>query len=757
MRPLTLLACCALVSCHRDPRDPRDVPFVIDEVPLTGFVDPMLGTSGSGNVIPGALVPHGVMRASPDTVDAAGAISPYDYDATRLHGFTHTNLEGPGGSFNGYSQLLVLPTTGELNLDPETRPSAYSHSTEAAHPGFYAVSLDDYGVDVQLTATGHAAVERYTYPAGPAHLVLDLGHSQGLSVNADLAIDGATLSGSATYNVHPIAALLTQSDGTTAFSTLYFYAELSQVPSASGTFYGNRHLTVSPGVDTVSAPYAGGWVDFDLAAPTTVELRLGISHISTEQARLNLAAEVGDASFDEVKRAADSAWNRVLNRVQVEGDERAKRRFYTALYRSFFQPADYTETDGRYAVATSGHVVVLEDLGHDYYTDDWCMWDTFRTSHPWRTLVEPDAVGDIATSLLTQYQQGGWLPKCTWNATGYSRVMTGNPAVPILADAVVKGLTDFDTALAWEAVDHSGTADIDPLLDGACGYINLGTPPEYVSLGYVPTECDPDQSVTMTLEYAYADWTAARMAQALGRTEDEARYDARASNWRSHWNPEHGFMQARDRAGAWVTPFDPANSGASNDFVEGNSWIYSFFVPHDIVGLTEAMGGSAAMVTRLDAFFDEGHFDVSNQPSYHIPWLYAAVGRPDLTQARVQSEILAHFADGPGGLPGNDDAGSTSVWGLLSMLGLYPIAPGDPTWTLSTPQFTRATLYLHPGYYNGGSFVISAVGDPATMPYIASAQLNGEPLTEARIAHATIVAGGTLEVTLSATPTTWGQ
>jgi predicted alpha-1,2-mannosidase len=556
--------------------------------------------------------------------------------------------------------------------------------------------------------------------------------------------------------VHPVAALFTQTDGKTAFSTLYFHAEVGAVPTGRGTFQGRRRPDLYPGDVQVDGDWAGGWLDFDFEEPTTVEIRVGISHISVEQALDNLAYEVRTLDFDGVAAMADAEWNTKLNRVQIDADDTTKTVFYTGLYRSFFQPADYTEFGGRYAVSTSGETVVRQSDEHHYYTDDWCMWDTFRTSHPWRTLVEPDAVGDIATSMLTQYEEGGWLPKCTWNATGYSRVMTGNPAVSIIADAVVKGLTDFDTELAWQAVDHAGTADIDNLVDGLCGYVNLGTPPDYISLGYVPTECDPDQSVTMTLEYAYTDWAAARMAETLGRTDDAARYDARGNNWQNHWNPELGFMQPRTRAGDWVEPFDPANQDVFNDFVEGNSWIYTLFVPHDIAGLTETMGGEQAMVDYLDAFFANGQFNASNQPSFHIPWIYTIIGRPAESQARIWSDVLPEFTPEPDGLPGNDDAGSTSVWGLLATLGLYPIAPGDPTWTLTTPRVRSATIHLHPAHYDGGTLEIQTVGDPATMPFIASATWRGEPLLQAHLSHEQLVSGGVLSFVLSEAPTDWG-
>ncbi len=757
---LILLSACAEPVEEPVPPEPvfEEVPFPIDEVPLTGFVDPMIGSRGSGNVIPGALVPHGMVRLSPDTLNAPGDVDAYEWNSERIEGFTHMHWEGPGGGSNGYSQLLVLPQTGPLNVHRMQRTSAYSHDDEVARPGYYAVTLADSGVRAELTATGHAAVHRYSFPAGEARLLIDLGHSLGFSVGGVLELDGATWSGQATYNVHPVAALLTP-DWETAHTTLYFHAELSQAPTATGTFRGQGNdPPAAPGSTSSLGAWAGGWGEWNFDEPTQVELRVGISKISVEQARANLEAEVGAKTFDAVADEADALWNSVLNRVQIEGDQPTQTKFYTALYHSLFQPADYTEANGQYVVGASGAPVVrsVGADGHRYFTDDWCMWDTFRTSHPLRTLVEPELADDITTSMLTHFEEGGWLPKCTWNATGYSRVMIGNHAVPIVVDAFLKGLDRIDAELAWAAIDRAGSDELPDLPDGGCGYINLGTPQEYIDLGYVPTECDPTQSVSMTLEHAYNDWVTARFAEALGRDDDAARYEERGAFWRNHWNPDEGFMQARDRAGDWVLPFDANDDSDFNDFAEADSWIYSWFVPQDVPGLVDVLGGVEPFVERLDAFFDDGHFEPSNQPSFHVPWLYAAAGEPAGTQRRIRDIVELEYGIGPDGLPGNDDAGSTSAFLVLAMLGIYPIAPGDGLWTLTAPRVS-GTVHLHPGYYGGGELEIAVDGDPATQPYVQSASWNGEALTEARIEHAALVQGGRLAFVLGDEPSDWGR
>lgn len=758
MSALRLAALALALGCTPEvapePIDPDEVPFPIEELPLTQHVDPRLGTQGPGNVIPGALVPHGVVRASPDSRSGPNSIDAYEWSDTHLEGFTHTHLEGPGGSANGYSQVLVLPQSGPLVSDREERATRYDHDREQARPGYYQVDLVDQDISVELTATGHAAVHRVRFPAGPARLLFDLGHSNGTSAGGRLEIDGAQVRGSGLYNVHPIAAMVTLNDGRTAYAEVFVWAEASVPPTEHGTLTG-RDPIARPGAASAEGAWTAGWIGWQFEQPTTVELRLGLSYLDVEQAQHNAEVQLGARGFDEVAAEADAAWNTWLNRVQVEADELT--RFYTALYRTGFQPADHTEPGGRFMTAYSGQPVRRDDAGLHYLTDDWCLWDTYRTSHPLRTLVEPELYDDVVRSLLVMYEEGGWLPKCTWSATGYSRVMIGNHAIPVIADGLVKGLDRFDHALAWEAVDKAGTQEIEPLPEGLCGYVNLGTPPDYLTLGYVPTECDPTQSASMTIEHSQDDFATARIAEALGRTDDAARYDLRAGNWRAHWDPAVGFMRGRHRDGSWVEPFDPADRSDFNDFVEASSWIFSFHVPHDLPGLITLYGGPEAFRERLDRFFDEGHFDPSNQPSFHVPWLYARAGDPAATQARVREVVDRHYGTGPGGLPGNDDAGSTSAWLVFATLGLYPISPGDPTYTLAAPLVRSARLHLHPGYYDGGVLEIRTVGDPATEPYVAAASWNGVPLEAPLITHAELVAGGSLVVELSAVPTEWGR
>ncbi len=757
--PWMIVACAPVVDVPVDvPVDPEGVAFPISEVDLTRFVDPFVGTRGGGNTIPGAVLPHGMVRASPDTWNTPGAIDAYEWDNTRIEGFSHTHLEGPGGSANGYSQILLLPQSGPLVLNKEARAQAFDHDDEDASPGWYRVHLTDSDVEVQLTATGHAAIHRYTFPAGPARVLIDLGHSLGSSTGGEIVREGSVVRGFGRYRVHPFAAAITGDDGTTGWSTVYTSIDLGFEPSASGTFADVPKLVEFADPLRAEGAGLGMWVELPESAPRTVELRVGISMISTDQAKRNVDAELTGHSFEDVAEAAEAAWNHRLNRVQVTGSDDEKTRFYTALYHMMLQPADYTEAGGVFGIGASGKPVTREAVGFRYYTDDWCAWDTFRTSHPLRTLVEPELADDFANSMLVTREEGGWLDKCPWHATGYSRVMTGNPQVPILVDAYVKGLYGdrVDEEQAWQALDALGTTDVPPY-DGLLGYFNLGTPAEYITRGYVPNEADPGQAASMTLEHAYADAVTGWFAAAAGRAEDANRYEERAGAWKNTWNDAVGFAQPRRRDGSWVEPFDPDLWGDFNGFTEATSWIYSFSVQHDLPGLVDKVGGVDAMEARLDAFFDGGRFDPGNQPGFHVPWIYAAIGRPAKSQARVKQILDAHYAVGPDGLPGNDDAGALSAYALMAILGLYPIAPGDPTWTIAAPRIQEATLHLHPGFFDGGSFTVRAVGDPAADTYVQSATWNGETLQRAALTHDQIVGGGVLEVVLGPEPSTWAE
>lgn len=722
-------------------------------------VDPMIGTSGSGNSVPGALVPHGMVKLSPDCVVAAGSVDSYEYRSDRIEGFSHLHLQGPGGGANGYSQILLMPTTGELKIEEIDYASAYSHDDEAAEPGYYLVGLRDYDVRAELTATVHAGFHRYTFPeAEPARILIDLGHCRGDSRGGEIQIlDERTVQGFGRYNVHPLLDLaLSTERNVTGQSTVYFYAVFSRPFESYGTW---TETEVRAGSASGSGPDLGAFVEFKTAAGEAIEARVGISMVSADQARLNLEVEIGEKSFEDIRAEARALWNCYLNRVQVEGGtEDQQKMFYTALYHTLLAPADYTEAGGVFFSGADGRGQVFRKKDFRFYTDDWCAWDTFRTSRPLATLVEPETVDDVVASYLHLYEQGGWLPKCTWHATGYSRVMIGNHAVSIIADALVKGFAGFNEDTAWAAMYKSATRDVDEdKYSGMCGYFNLGTPPEYLEAGYVSHDCDMHQSASMTLEYAYNDWCIAQAAGILKKSDQVDVFRQRAQNYQNHWNETAGFMQGRNLDGSWREPFDPADQADDNDFCEATSWIYTWFVPHDVEGLIALMGGDGIFAGKLDEFFGGDHFKISNEPSFHIPYLYNYAGRAAQTQKTVRATLESDFGPDPGGLPGNDDSGATSAWYAFSAMGFYPVAPGDGVYQIASPLFDKITIQLNPAFAKGRAFVIEAANNSAQNLYIQSAELNGRPLERTWITHEEITRGGTLRLQMGPDPSNWGS
>jgi predicted alpha-1,2-mannosidase len=728
--------------------DVRDVPPPVELPPLPNLsplVDPFIGTKGPGNVIPGPCVPRGMVKLSPDTNSGRGSIDAYDWDNDRIQGFSHTHLEGPGGSNNGYSQILVMATNGVLKTTVDEYASAFSHEDEAASPGYYAVTLQDYGIRAELTAAAKCGVHRYTFAnAGEARVLVDLSANRGYAMGGEITLVGdRRAEGFGKYQVNPlVSAPLIESNPGTGEATVYFALELDRafLPTSAVHQAGDSKL---------------GHLDLSLAAGDVVEARVGISYLSVEQARKNLVGECLGRTFDVVRQAAVDAWNRKLWRAEVTGGTDAQRRvFHTALYHTFLVPADYTE-DGQFFSGWDGVGKVVKADGWRYHADDWCAWDTARATHPLATILDPETRSDMAQSYVQTYKDGGWMAKATWNALGDARCMTANFQFCILADAAVKGFKDFDVETAWEAMVKGATQDSENILqDVLCGYLNQGTPPDYVNNGFVSQQCDGDQSASMTLEYAFNDFCIAQFADAIGKSAEGAKYRERSNNWKNVFDTTIGFARPRNRDGTWEDTFDPTTF--QKGFTEADSWKYSWHVNQDICGLVDAMGGPAKFEAKLDEFFADDHFDMGNEPDFHVPFLYPYVGKAAKTQALTDGLLARHFTDQPDGLPGNDDAGATSAWIVFAMIGLYPVAPSDPTYVITSPVFETTVLHMDPERQAGVDFTIRANGVSATNRFIQSATLNGVALDTPRIAHADIAKGGTLVLTMGASASTWG-
>ncbi len=696
--------------------------------PPTRWVDPFIGTDAHGHVHPGATVPFGMVQLGPDNGRGGWDwTSGYHWSDSVITGFSHTHLSGTG--IGDLTDILFAPVSDSVDLawraeDDGERPpwaSSFSHANEEAEPGYYAVTLDRSGVRAELTATTRTGVHRYTFPAGSRPgLVIDLAHTINWDRPTETVlevVDDTTVVGHR------------HSTGWAADQRLYFVARFS-----------------TPIEDAILVD-AGALLRFGGGAPVVV--RVGLSYVDRAGALANLEAEAR-GGFDGTREAAREAWNEALGGVRVRGGDPASlRTFYTALYRTRLAPIVFQDVDGRYR-GGDGAIHRARD-GTTRYSI-FSLWDTFRAQHPLLTIVEPDRVDDLVRSMLGFAAETGWLP--VWELVGNeTNTMTGFHAVPVIADAYLKGFRGFDADAALDAMVHFAERDWRGL-------------DHYRRYGYVPSELEKE-SVTKTLEYAYDDAAIARMARAMGRDSLADAFEARSASWRNVFDTWTGFARGRTADGGWVEPFDPfhASHREDTDYTEGNAWQHSWFVPHDVRGLIDRMGGDEAFIAKLDALFDQdttltgenvspdisgmiGQYAHGNEPSHHIAYLYAWAGAPWRTQDRARQIMSTLYDDSPAGLPGNEDCGQLSAWYVLSALGFYPADPVGGVYVLSSPLFEKAEIDVG----DGRTFTVLARDASVANRYIQSAELNGEPLDRAWIHHDEVVAGGTLRLVMGPEP-----
>ncbi|USU09703.1 GH92 family glycosyl hydrolase [Sphingomonadaceae bacterium OTU29MARTA1] len=740
----------------------QSVPAPIDAV------DPMIGTGGEGHTFPGATAPFGMVQLSPDTDTTCeiracyGHAAGYRYDDPTIQGFSHTHFSGAGHSDLG--DLLVMPQAGDtVRLDPgdPKRPgfgyrSRFEHRDEIAHPGYYAVTLRDGGIRAEMTAGTRVGVHRYTFPAGQAaHLVLDLRSSlydypgkilwSGLHWRPD-----GTLTG------------FRETRGWAPGRKLYFAMRFS-TPATAHSFV-DRDAAVTykgfqgPGRGSTAVAEKLGraleaQIDFGrLAAP--LEVKVALSGVDENGAIANLDAETG--GFDTVRTRTAAAWSDALGAVQIDAAAPMRTSVYTALYHTLLAPGVWSDADGRYR-GPDDHVHRADGFT---FRSTFSLWDTFRAEHPLLTLVQPErTTTDIVRSLIEsrRHSPDGILP--VWQFAGRETwTMIGYHAAPVIADAYMKGIRGFDADAALDAMIASAT------------YAPYGGLGAYMQRGYVPIDQEPE-AASKTVEYAYDDWTIARMARAMGRTEVADRFDRRAGNWRNSFDIKSGWLRARLANGAFRTPFDPTAINYGSDYTEGNAWQYSWFMPQDQAGLIRLLGGDAKTIVRLDAMFDYdtskldyshaediagliGQYIHGNEPSHHVAYLYGYAGAPWRTQERLGQIVASQYKPTPDGLSGNDDLGQMSAWLVFTALGFYPVAPGSNEYVIGRPFVDRAVLKLPAGK----RFAVVADGLSDTNRYVAAVTLNGRPLTRSFVRDAEIRAGGELRFTMAATPNReWGS
>lgn len=731
-----------------------------------GSVDPFIGTGEGGHTYPGATVPFGMVQLSPDTEHhdfrqgykwAAG----YRYADPTILGFSHTHFSGTGHSDLG--DVLVMPIAGDVRLDPgeEDKPgsgyrSRFEHSSEKAEPGYYAVTLSDYGIRAELTATARVGVHRYTFPAGkPAHLLLDLRSSiydypgKVLWSRLRLRPDG-TVTG------------FRETRGWAPGRQLYFALRFSEPMTGHALYDREQDLLYKgfapPATDApeqraqVEGRALEGVFDFGALSGRTLILKVAISPVSEDGAAANLDAEMPGWDFDAVHAAARQAWSRALAAVEVTAAPDMKKSFYTSLYHALLAPTLDMDVDGRYRGPDNA---VHQAKDFQFYST-FSLWDTYRAEHPLLILVQPaQRSADVVNSLLAFQQESpyGMLP--VWSYAGLETwCMIGYHAVAVISDAYQKGIRGFPADAALKAM--VATASYGPY-DGLQYYMRLG---------YVPIDKEKE-AASKTVEYAFDDWTIARMAEAMGEKSTAAAFYKRAENWRNVFDPRTGFIRAKKTDGSFNEPFDPAAVGYGSDYTEGNAWQYSWYEPQDVGGLIRALGGDDKLTAKLDAVFDTkvdpkefanvedisgliGYYAHGNEPSHHIAYLYDYAGRPWKTQARLKQIMDSQYAPTPDGLSGNDDCGQMSAWFIFTALGFYPVAPGSDQYVIGRPFLDRAVLNLP----NGKRFTVVAEALSDAHPYLGSVTLNGKPLERSYITHAEIMAGGELRFVMQAKPNT---
>ena len=705
------------------------IPFFSSARQLTDYVHPWVGSSNFGTTNPGAVCPNGMMSVSPFNVtgseknkwdkDSRWWSTPYTSDNCWFTGFSHVNLSGVGCPELG--TIITMPTSGELSTDYLLYGSEYTGET--AQPGYYALKLSKYDILAEVASTMRSSIERYTYRKGKAHVIVNLG--QGLTNESggfirkvsDTEIEGMRLCGGFCYHSQ-------------AVFPQYFVIRVNKSPKEAGFWKKQPNMTAEAAWDEHAGKYKvytdyaremagdnlGYRFTYDAEDGEQICVQMGVSFVSCENARQNLEAEQPACNFDQVRAESHRQWEEALERVKVSGGtEEQKEIFYTALYHALLHPNVLNDVNGEYPLmqggkyaAQNGIAVVNPGIGkvakgHNRYTV-FSLWDTSRNLHQLLTLAYPEKQIDMVRSMVDMYKEWGWMPK--WELYGRETfTMEGDPAIPVIADTYLKGLTDFDIQAAYKAClksantpgkDNKIRPDVDP-------YIAKG----YIPLGYFAQDFSGDNSVSHALEYYVADNALAllsdKLAQEATSSAQKAEYQKyakefrkRSKGWRHYYSKESGTLRPLNSDGTFLSPFNPkdgADFSNTPGFHEGSAWNYTFYVPHDIEGLAKAMGGDKAFVAKLQKVFDEGLYDPANEPDIAYPFLFSRFkGEEHRTAQTVAALLKKYYTTRPDGIPGNDDTGVMSAWAVFSMIGMYPDCPGEPQYTLFSPVFDSVEI-----------------------------------------------------------------
>lgn len=734
------------------------------------YVNPLIGTQRMGHTFPGATVPFGMVQLSPDTdtlpyemngkynADVYKYCAGYQYDDKTIVGFSHTHFSGTGHSDLG--DFLIMPTVGALQLNPgiatDTKTgyrSAFSHANEKAEAGYYKVQLDDDNITAELTASTRTGFHQYTFPkSNNAHIIFDLMHGiynyDDKNVWTFIRVENDTL-----------VTGYRQTNGWARTRTVYFAMTFSKPFKEYGCkdlskkqvyrgFW--RKFDQAKNFPDLAGKQLRMFFNFDTEAGEKVKIKMALSSVSTEGALLNLRTEIPHWDFDKTKAEAQAAWNTELTKIALEAPEAEKQNFYTAMYHAFLGPTVYMDVDRKYK-GLDQNIHTANNFTN--YTT-FSLWDTYRALHPFFNLIQPARNSDMVNSMLAHYDQSVLKMLPIWSHYNNDNwCMSGYHSVSVIADAILKGNAKVDAAHALEACVTTASHK---------NYEGIGP---YVEKGFIPDE-KLGTSASTTLEYAYDDWCIAQVAQKLGRTDIYDAFLKRSTSYKNLYDASVGFMRARKEDGSFKAEFDPLSTHGQG-YIEGNSWNYSFFVPHNPDDLINLMGGKKKFGARLDTLFTMylpdkyfaeteditrdgiiGNYVHGNEPAHHVSYLYNFAGQPWKTQQRVRMILKNQYKPAPDGLGGNDDCGQMSAWYLFSTLGFYPVAPGSTQYQLGSPAINKAVIKLE----NGNTFTIEANNQSDKNVYVQKVLLNGKQLEQPVIGHEDIMKGGSLVFFMSDKP-----
>lgn len=755
-----------LSSFKNKPKEPVD------------YVNPFVGAStstgaagiyhGLGKIFPGAVAPYGMVQVSPNTITGGDNGSGYSYEHTSIEGFAFTQMSGVG--WNGdLGNLLVIPTVGKLktnsgSLDGTTEGyrSHYSKENEKASAGYYSAVLTDYNIKVEMTAAPHSGMLRFTFPENKqSRIQIDLARRVGgtSALQYVKVVNGNTIEG--WMKCTPDGGGWGNGDGHADY-TVYFYAQFSKPLKNYGIWTANipdswsrkledvtgekyqkqiANADILPGQNEKEGKHLGFYTEFSTNKDEQVLMKAGISFVSIDGARNNLSKEISGWDFDKIHDQTKQSWNKSLSKVKISGGTEEERAvFYTSLYHTMIDPRIFQDLDGNYP---GGNGKAHQSANFTKRTI-FSGWDVFRSQMPLQTIINPSLVNDLINSLVTLADEKKMDYLERWEfLNSYSGCMIGNPAVSVIADAYAKGIRNFDVTKAYQlavnSVERFGNGDRGFSFEPFC--------------------------ISNTLEYAYFDWCVSRLAGALGKEKDAAKYGARAMDYKNIFDPEKGWFRPKDKYGKWLPWPETGRMEQWYGCIECNPYQQGWFVPQDVPGMVKLMGGEQKVIADLNNFFDKtpenlmwnDYYNHANEPVHHVPFLFNRVGAPWLTQKWTRQICSRGYHNSVEGLVGNEDVGQMSAWYVLAAAGIHPVCPGDTRYEITSPVFEKVELKLDSHYAKGKSFTIISRNNSSQNIYIQSATLNGRPYSKCYIDHAEIAAGGTLELQMGNQPNkSWG-